>query len=101
MHPGGARMVNATFRWSRIMYVATYHRSLVEGELDVDYHQTIEYLLSAEGGSVVEDPSPGAHKLKRVSDGYLISNINGIRIEVTTRMDGRGYDISKSTLYPS
>lgn len=48
------------------------------------------------GGRVVpEDPNPGNRKLQLVSDGFLLQNITGIRTRIVSRLDGKGYDITK------
>lgn len=48
------------------------------------------------GGRVVsEDPNPGSQKLQLVADGILLQNITGIRAHIVSRLDGKGYDITK------
>ena len=57
--------------------------------------QMYEFLMSSDGSEVAEDTSPDPHKLVVVPDGFLVQSIEGIRTRVTTRLDGRGYDITK------
>ncbi len=43
----------------------------------------------------MEDLHPGPHKLLAVSDGYILQDMTGILAHVTSRMDGKGYDVTK------
>ena len=60
--------------------------------------QTYDFLLSSDGRAVVEDLHPSPQKLAAVPDGYIIHNVTGIRAHIVTRLDGKGYDISKRML---
>lgn len=51
--------------------------------------------MSSDGSQVVEDTDPNSHKVAMVPDGFMVQDIQGIRARVTTRLDGRGYDITK------
>lgn len=51
--------------------------------------------MSAGGLPVPEDPNPGNQKLQLVADGFLLQNITGIRAHIVSRLDGKGYDITK------
>lgn len=44
---------------------------------------------------IPEDVSPGPHKLKPIPEGYLVTNVTGIRAHVVSRMDGKGYDVTQ------
>lgn len=44
---------------------------------------------------MAEDSHPSADKLVTVSDGYLLHNVSGIRARVVSRLDGKGYDVTK------
>ena len=44
---------------------------------------------------VSEDPNPGPLKLKTVADGFILQNVTGVRAHIVSRLDGRGYDITK------
>ncbi len=57
--------------------------------------QTYDFIMSAQGGTVEEDLNPGSNKMRRVPDGYIISNVTGIRAHLVLRMDGRGYEVTK------
>jgi ER degradation enhancer, mannosidase alpha-like 1 len=52
-------------------------------------------LLSIDGKLVVEDLHPSPQKLVAVSDGYILQNLTGVRAHIVSRMDGKGYDITK------
>ncbi|EAU84717.2 ER degradation-enhancing alpha-mannosidase-like 1 [Coprinopsis cinerea okayama7 len=54
-----------------------------------------EFILSVNGGTVPEDPSPSLKKLDVVSDGFVINNVTGIRTKIVQRMDGKGFDVRK------
>ncbi|KAI0698930.1 alpha-mannosidase [Cytidiella melzeri] len=56
---------------------------------------TYNFLLSADGSSTPEDLHPGPHKLVAVSDGYILQNLTGVRAHIVSRMDGKGYDVTK------
>ncbi|KAI0091966.1 alpha mannosidase-like protein [Irpex rosettiformis] len=56
---------------------------------------TYNFLLSVTGKSVEEDLHPGPQKLLAVSDGYILQNMTGIRANIVSRMDGKGYDVTK------
>lgn len=51
--------------------------------------------MSPGGRVVTEDPNPGNQKLQLVADGFLLQNITGIRAHIVSRLDGKGYDITK------
>lgn len=38
---------------------------------------------------------PAADKLVSVPDGYLLRNVTGIRAHIVSRLDGKGYDVTK------
>ena len=48
-----------------------------------------------DGKTVEEDLHPGLHKLLAVSDGYILQDMNGIRAHIVSRLDGKGYDVTK------
>jgi mannosidase alpha-like ER degradation enhancer 1 len=56
---------------------------------------TYDFILSATGKNVPEDPNPSHRKLEPVSDGYIMHNVTGIRTHIVRRLDGKGYDITK------
>jgi len=51
--------------------------------------------MSPGGKSVLEDMNPGPLKLKAVADGFILHNVTGIRAHIVSRLDGKGYDITK------
>lgn len=57
--------------------------------------QTYDFLLSSDGQVVQEDFNPTSKKLVAVSDGYVLQDVTGIRAHIVSRMDGKGYDITK------
>ena len=57
--------------------------------------QTYNFVLSTDGRQVAEDLHPSPKKLVPVSDGYIVQNVTGIRAHIVTRLDGKGYDITK------
>lgn len=65
--------------------------------IDECNHQSYDFLLSPDGRSVVEDLHPSQTKLVAVSDGYIMHNVTRIRAHIVSRMDGKGYDITKRT----
>ncbi|EIW61741.1 alpha-mannosidase [Trametes versicolor FP-101664 SS1] len=56
---------------------------------------TYDFVLSAHGEVVLEDPRLPADKITEVADGYLVQNVTGIRVHIVSRLDGKGYDIAK------
>ncbi|KAI0321883.1 alpha-mannosidase [Amylostereum chailletii] len=54
-----------------------------------------EFLMSVDGGKIVEDVKPGPKKIMVVPDGFMVQDVEGIRARVSSRLDGRGYDIVK------
>ncbi|KAG6331731.1 hypothetical protein ID866_7360 [Astraeus odoratus] len=52
-----------------------------------------DFVMSAGGQAVLEDPRPGTDKLRLVADGFVLHNITGIRVHIDSRLDGKGYDI--------
>ena len=59
--------------------------------------QSYDFILSRNGQHVAEDVNPGTHKLQLVSDGYILHNVSGIRTHIVSRLDGKGYDVTKRT----
>ena len=59
--------------------------------------KSFEFILSSELGSegLIEDPAPGKNKVQVWKDGYLVKDVRGVRAHATSRLDGRGYDITK------
>lgn len=57
--------------------------------------QSYDFVMAAAGKQVPEDMNPTSEKLLTVSDGYILQNVTGIRAHVVSRLDGRGYDITK------
>ena len=55
--------------------------------------KTYDFILSADGSAVPEDPLPSSDKLITVADGFLVHDMSGIRVQITSRLDGKGYDI--------
>ncbi|TDL29347.1 alpha-mannosidase [Rickenella mellea] len=54
-----------------------------------------DFVLSASGKAVSEDPTPSPRKLLEVRDGWIMQNVTGIRTHIVSRLDGKGYDIVK------
>ena len=54
-----------------------------------------DFILSADGRNVPEDLHPPPEKMVTVSDGFLVHNVTGIRVHIVSRLDGKGYDITK------
>ena len=46
---------------------------------------------------VHEDKTPSAQKLALIPGGFMVQDVKGLRTRVATRIDGRGYDITKRT----
>lgn len=42
-----------------------------------------------------EDISPGLDKIYPVPNGFMVRSVNGLRIRMVSRLDGRGYDVTK------
>lgn len=57
--------------------------------------QSFDFIMSPGGKMVPEDPNPGPLKLKTVADGFILHNVTGIRAHVVSRLDRKGYDITK------
>lgn len=56
---------------------------------------TYDFLLSPDGQTVQEDFNPTSKKLIPVPDGYVLQDVTGIRAHIVSRMDGKGYDVTK------
>ncbi|KZT24443.1 glycoside hydrolase family 47 protein [Neolentinus lepideus HHB14362 ss-1] len=54
-----------------------------------------DFLLSPNGGAVLEDASPSSRKLQTAPEGYIVQNVTGIRTHIVRRLDGTGYDVTK------
>ena len=80
-------------RFRRFNYMSVYPSLLLDFRLMA--YQSYDFLLTADGSSVTEDLNPTSKKLMPVSDGYILHNVSGIRAHVVSRMDGKGYDITK------
>lgn len=52
-------------------------------------------MLSHDGKTVPEELNPDSSKLEVTEHGYMIHNITGIRAHIVSRLDGKGYDISR------
>lgn len=65
--------------------------------------QTYDFILSRNGEQVAEDPTPSTWKVQEVDDGFMIFDVTGIRAEITSRMDGKGFEFTRreSKIYPS
>jgi hypothetical protein len=59
--------------------------------------QILEWIVSIDGGYVVEDQAPTSRKISAVPGGFVIYNITGLRVQAAARVDRTGYDVSKST----
>ena len=76
------------------LYVSTV-RLLTVQVLTGPLVQTFDFVLSQDGSAIPEDPHPTAKKLAQVPDGFILQDVEGIRTRVVSRMDGKGYDITK------
>ncbi|KAF8529066.1 alpha-mannosidase [Hysterangium stoloniferum] len=56
---------------------------------------SMDFVLSSDGGWAHEDLSPDRTKLHEVYNGFVITNMTGLRAHITTRLDGKGYDITR------
>jgi len=54
-----------------------------------------DFILSADGKIVPEDVSPSLKKVSPVPDGFIVQDVAGIRTRIVSRLDGKGYDITK------
>ncbi|KAG2135913.1 glycoside hydrolase family 47 protein [Suillus bovinus] len=61
---------------------------------EVDLY-SFDFIMSPGGKVVPEDPNPSPLKLKTVADGFILHNVTGIRAHVVSRLDRKGYDITK------
>lgn len=59
--------------------------------------QAFDFVLSPGGQAVPEDSHPTVEKITFVPDGYMLYNVSGIRAHIVSRLDGKGYDITKCT----
>ena len=62
--------------------------------------QTQEFILSIDGKTVKEDTSPSLEKIYPVPHGFMVRSVNGLRIRMVRRLDGRGYDVTKCRSLP-
>ncbi|KAL6299103.1 alpha-mannosidase [Sparassis latifolia] len=56
---------------------------------------SFDFILSPKGEVVPEDEHPSVKKVMTVTDGYLLQNVTGIRAHIVSRLDGKGYDVTK------
>ncbi|EJF62997.1 alpha-mannosidase [Dichomitus squalens LYAD-421 SS1] len=56
---------------------------------------TYDFVLSQDGRGVPEDLHPSSDKMETHPDGYIVHNVTGIRVHIVSRLDGKGYDITK------
>ncbi|KAH7922461.1 glycoside hydrolase family 47 protein [Leucogyrophana mollusca] len=55
-----------------------------------------DFLLTARPDQpAIEDPKPNTQKLELIPEGFILHNISGIRAHMVTRLDGKGYDLTK------
>jgi len=54
-----------------------------------------DFILSSTGALVEVDEHPSPKKLLSVHDGYVLQNVTGIRVHIVSRLDGKGYDVTK------
>ncbi|OCH93594.1 alpha-mannosidase [Obba rivulosa] len=54
-----------------------------------------DFVLSPTGHVVPVDENPSTDKVALMPDGYIVHNVTGIRAHIVTRMDGKGYDVTK------
>ncbi|GJE84706.1 glycoside hydrolase family 47 protein [Phanerochaete sordida] len=73
-------------------YMWSPHRVCQVPKVDL---YTYDFLLSPDGNTVQEDFNPTSKKLVPVSDGYVLQDVTGIRAHIVSRMDGKGYDVTK------
>ena len=66
--------------------------------MGLTHPQTYDFFLAKESTRVTEDTSIISlqSKIFPWMDGLLFQNVSGVRIHATSRLDGRGYDITKS-----
>ena len=60
--------------------------------------QVLDWIVSPGGGFALEDRHPSAEKLTVVDGGFKISNISGLYIQVTARIDLSGYEVTRGKL---
>lgn len=63
--------------------------------LQTDYSKSYDFILSTNGQIVPEDLSPSLQKITEVEDGFVLHNVSGIRTHIVSRLDRKGYDITK------
>jgi hypothetical protein len=96
-HPtGGAKYLQCSSTCALLL-------SMICGKLTSS--KSYDFILSVTGTAVIEDLSPSHTKVAVIENGYLVHNITGIRAHIVSRMDGRGYDLTKRkasirSLYP-
>lgn len=56
--------------------------------------QTYEFILASNGRPIPEDPR-AYRKVTQVVDGFVVQNVTGLRTRIVSRMDGKGYDVTK------
>ncbi|PBL02491.1 alpha mannosidase-like protein [Armillaria gallica] len=56
---------------------------------------TYDFILSPGGMAVPEDLSPSLLKVALIPEGFMVSNVTGIRVHIVRRLDGKGYEIRK------
>lgn len=54
-------------------------------------------MLTPQGNKTVEDLNPGLEKILPVEEGFMVYNVEGIRMKATTTVDQDGYMVYQST----
>jgi len=54
-----------------------------------------DFILSVDGEIVDEDYHLNPQKITSVPDGYVVHNVTGIRAHMVSRLDSKGYDVTK------
>lgn len=57
--------------------------------------QSYDFILSHNGNTVDEELNPGLEKIAPVEDGFILHNVTGIRAHIVSRLDGKGYAITR------
>lgn len=58
-------------------------------------YQTYEFVMPGGIHAIQEDLRPNTHKLRPVTNGFVVQNVTGIRINIVKRLDGKGYEITR------
>ncbi|KAG8878965.1 alpha mannosidase-like protein [Tulasnella sp. 331] len=74
----------------------------IYGKCDMPRHEIFksDFVLTPHGNKSAEDLDPGLEKIVPVEEGFIVYNVEGVRIKATTTVDQDGYVIYQIGTHP-